>query len=100
MTFYGTHGEKLKSLEITGYREAEGKWLMTDMSFADADSLAGLRMCFRNFSFSETPQAQKERLKNGLSLASKRPLMIPSASEGAGGGDAEADVEAAETSGN
>ena len=100
MTFYGTHGEKLKTLEITGYREAEGKWLMTDMSFADADSLAGLQMCFRNFSFTETPQAQKERLKHGLSLASKRPLLIPSVSEGAGGGDAEADVEAAETSGN
>lgn len=94
MTFYGTHGEKLKTLEITGYREVEGKWLMTDMSFADADSLAALKMCFRNFSFTETPQAQKERLKNEISLASKRPLMLPTGVEGAGGGDAEAEVEA------
>jgi hypothetical protein len=55
-------------------------------------------MCFRNFSFTETPQAQKERLRNGISLASKRPLMLPAGSEG--GGDTEAEVEAAEASGN
>jgi hypothetical protein len=100
MTFYGTHGEKLKTMEIKGYREMEGKWLMTDLALADNDSLSGLQMCFRNFTFTETPQAQKERLKNGLSLVSKRPFVIQEAAEGAGGGDAEAEAEGSETSHN
>jgi hypothetical protein len=79
MTFYGTHGEKLKTMQITGYREMEGKWLMTDMSVADNDSLANLQMCFRNFSFTESPQVQSERAKNGLSLVTKRSSAIPAA---------------------
>jgi hypothetical protein len=94
MTFYGTHGEKLKTMQVKGYKEMEGKWLMTDLSVADNDSLASLQMCFKNFSFTESPLAQKERAKNGLSLMSKGPLMIPSASEGAGSEDS--DVESAE----
>jgi hypothetical protein len=93
MTFYGTHGEKLKTMQIKGYREMEGKWLLTDLALADNDSLCNLQMCFKNFSFTESPQAQKERIKSGLSLASKRPLVIPAATEGAGGGDAEGESE-------
>jgi Outer membrane lipoprotein-sorting protein len=81
MTFYGTHGEKLKSMQIKGYKEMEGKWLMTDMSVADNDSLANLQMCFRNFSFTESPQVQGERAKTGLSLVTKRSIAIPTANE-------------------
>ncbi|MEO6097224.1 MAG: outer membrane lipoprotein-sorting protein [Fibrobacteria bacterium] len=81
MTFYGTHGEKLKTMQIDGYREMEGKWLMTDMSLADNDSLANLQMCFRNFSFMESPQVQNERAKSGLSLVTKRSVN-PSVSDG------------------
>jgi hypothetical protein len=87
MTFFGTHGEKLKTMEVTCYKEMEGKWLMTDMSVADNDSTASLRMCFKNFSFTESPQAQRERAKNGLSLLAKRPLVVPGASEEAADAD-------------
>ncbi|MDB5103071.1 MAG: Outer rane lipoproteinsorting protein [Fibrobacteres bacterium] len=93
MTFYGTHGEKLKTLQVKSYKQMEGKWLMTQMSLADNDSLASLQMCFKNFSFTGTPLAQKERAKN-LSLISSRPLVIPSPSEG--GGSQDSDVEGVE----
>ena len=77
MTFYGTHGEKLKSMEVKGYKEMDGKWLVTDMKVADNDSTASLQMCFKNFSFTESPEVQRERAKEGLSLATKRSLAIP-----------------------
>lgn len=83
MTFYGTHGEKLKSLEVKGYKKIAGKWLVTDMCVADIDSTASLEMCFSNFSFSETPAAVADRGRNGLSLLSERPAALPVSSEDA-----------------
>ncbi|HKP94258.1 MAG TPA: outer membrane lipoprotein-sorting protein [Fibrobacteria bacterium] len=93
MTFFGTHGEMLKTLQVKGYKEMEGKWLVTDMSVADKDSTANVQMCFRNFSFSESPQAQRERAKNGLSLLAKRPLLAPGDSEGAAAAEVEGSEE-------
>ncbi|MDB6035953.1 MAG: hypothetical protein JWM16_6291, partial [Verrucomicrobiales bacterium] len=86
---------------VKAYKEMDGKWLVTDMSVADNDSTASLQMCFKNFSFTESPQAQRDRAKEGLSLAAKRPLVIPAASVGSpsasGGGSAEdADIGSSE----
>lgn len=83
MVFYGTHGERLKSMEVKGYKELEGKWLATDVGLADSDSLSSLRMCFKNFSFTETAQARKERSRS--TLLAKHPLVLPSGTEGAAG---------------
>jgi hypothetical protein len=83
MVFFGTHGERLKSMEVKDYRELEGKWLPTDMKFADSDSLSSLRMCFKNFSFTETAQARKERSRT--TLLAKHPLVLPVGTEGAAG---------------
>jgi hypothetical protein len=96
MTFFGTHGEKLKTMEVKGYKEMDGRWLVTDMAVADKDSLATLRMCFRNFTFAGAPKALAgdERAKHGLNLIAKRPLVLPSASEAPGAEDPE--LESAE----
>ncbi len=83
MVFYGTHGERLKSMEVKGYKEMEGKWLATDLGLADSDSLSSLRMCFKNFSFTESPQARKERARS--TLLAKYPLVLPNGTEGAAG---------------
>lgn len=80
MVFYGTHGERLKTLTVRGYQELEGKWLATDLGLADNDSLSSLRMCFKNFSFSEPPQARKEHAR--LTLLEKHPLVLPPGAEG------------------
>src|SRR5690606_17834767 len=40
LTFYGTHGEKLKTLDVQNYMEMNGKWLVTDMTVTDTDSLS------------------------------------------------------------
>jgi hypothetical protein len=82
IVFYGTHGERLKTLAVKGYKELEGKWMATELGLADNDSLASLRMCFKNFSFTEPVAARKERAR--LSLVAKQPLALPSNSEGAG----------------
>ncbi len=91
MTFYGIHGERLKTMDVKGYKEMDGRWLVTDMAVVDNDSLAILRMCFRNFSFTASPKALagEERAKHGLNLIAKRPLVIPSASEVPGAEDSE-----------
>jgi hypothetical protein len=83
LTFYGTHGEKLKTMEVKGYKDMEGKWLVTDMSVADCDSLANLKMCFKNFSFTQ------EKAKNGLSLASKRQSLLATPADAAAQSDAD-----------
>lgn len=75
LTFYGTHGEKLKTMEVKGYKEVGGKWLVTDMVVADSDSLASLRMCYKNFSFHGATANDKDKGRNnGLSLAINPPL--------------------------
>jgi hypothetical protein len=80
MVFYGTHGERLKSLAVKDYKQMEGKWLASDLGLADSDSLSSLRICFKNFSFTESPQARKEhaRLAN---FAAHSPA-LPAAGEG------------------
>jgi hypothetical protein len=80
LVFYGTHGERLKSLAVKGYQELEGKWLATDLGLADNDSLSSLRMCFKNFSFSEPAQARKDHAR--LSLLEKQHLVLPTGVEG------------------
>lgn len=72
LTFYGAHGERLKSMTVKGYKEMAGKWIVTDMHVADNDSLASLQMCFRNFSFTEAVAGEKDKSRNGgMSLAVK-----------------------------
>jgi hypothetical protein len=83
MVFYGTHGERLKTLAVKGYKELEGKWLATDLGLADNDSLSSLRMCFKNFSFSEPAAARKDHAR--LSLMEKQPLALPAGTEGSAG---------------
>ena len=83
LVFYGTHGERLKSMEVKCYKEMEGKWLATDLGLADSDSLSSLRMCFKNFSFTESAQARKEHL--GSTLLAKHPLVLPAGTEDAAG---------------
>lgn len=85
MVFYGTHGERLKSLVVREYKEMEGKWLASDVGLTGSDSLSSLRMSFRNFSFTESPQARKERAR--FTLLAKHPLVLPSGTEGAAGDD-------------
>jgi hypothetical protein len=85
MVFYGTHGEKLKSMVVKEYQEMEGKWLASDVGLTGSDSLSSLRMCFKSFSFTESPQARKERAR--FTLLAKHPLVLPSGSEGAADGD-------------
>lgn len=79
MVFYGTHGEKLKTLTVKAYKELEGKWLASDLGLADSDSLSSLRMCLKNFSFTEPAQARKDRWR--FSLLDKHPLVLPSGTE-------------------
>lgn len=83
MVFYGTHGEKLKSMAVNAYQEMEGKWLASDLGLADSDSLSSLQMRFKNFSFTETPLAGKERAR--FTLLAKHPLLLPAGTEGAAG---------------
>ncbi len=86
MTFYGTHGERLKTLAVKSYKEMEGKWLATDLGLIDGDSLSTLRMCFRNFSFTETALARKDR--GQYSLLAKHPLILPTGDAGSGSEEA------------
>jgi hypothetical protein len=91
LTFYGPRGERLKTMEVGAYKQMEGKWLVTDLCVADNDSLSSVRMCFRNFSFTDSA-ALIDHAKN-LSLASKRPLIIP---PGTAGDAKESDDDASE----
>lgn len=90
MVFYGPHGERLKTLVVSGYREMEGKWLATNMGLSDTDSLSSLRMCFKNFSFKESG-ARKDHGR--LSLA--KPPLAPTL-----GSDASASEEAVDEGSN
>jgi hypothetical protein len=59
ITFFGPQDKKLKTMEILGYKSVDGKQLPSDLQVFDCDSLSNLKMCFRKFSFSEAPVAQK-----------------------------------------
>lgn len=85
MVFFGSHGERLKTLTVSGYKEMEGKWLATDMGMSDTDSLASLRMRFKNFSFAEPAAARKDHAR--LSLA-RQPLALPVGTAGTAGEEA------------
>jgi hypothetical protein len=85
MVFYGSHGERLKSLIVSGYKEMEGKWLATDLGLSNTDSLASLRMCFKNFSFIDPGTVRKDHAR--LSLA-RPPLVLPSGADGSTGEEA------------
>jgi hypothetical protein len=85
MVFYGSHGERLKTLTVSGYKEMEGKWLATDMGLSNTDSLASLRMCFKNFSFIEPGTVRKDHAR--LSLA-RQILALPVGTAGSPGEEA------------
>lgn len=84
MTFYGPQDQKLKTMDIKGYEKTEGKWLISDLTVSDCDSLSRLQMCFRHFSFSPTPVAQMSKAAPGFSLMSKR---VPDSAGGAKASD-------------
>ena len=71
ITFYGSQDQKLKTMEIKGYKEAEGKWLATDMAMFDCDSLSTMKMCLRNFSFQDTPTTKEKSKSSIMSLFSR-----------------------------
>jgi hypothetical protein len=85
MVFYGSHGERLKTLVVSGYKEMEGKWLATDMGLSDTDSLSNLRMRFKNFSFIDPGVVRK--VQAHLSIA-RRSLVLPIGAEGSADEDA------------
>ncbi len=95
MTFYGQQNQKLKTMDILGYKQAEGKWLISDLTVADCDSLSRLQMCFRHFSFAPNPVAHKGKVKApGFSLLSKRmPDGSGSNASGPDGSDEESSEE-------
>jgi hypothetical protein len=85
IAFYGPQDKKLKTMELRGYKETEGKWLATDMAMFDCDTLSSVKMCMRNFSFQVGSVAQKDKTKaTGISLLSKLMGLKSEASETAG----------------
>lgn len=96
MTFYGVNDKKLKSLEVNAYKQVSGRYLVTDMSMFDCDSTASLQMCFRNFSFPETPTARSEKPgKSGVfSLFSRLTDIMPKGPEAAARERAEEGLDA------
>jgi hypothetical protein len=66
ITFFGPQDQRLKTMEILGYKAVDGKQLASDLQVFDCDSLSNLRMCFRKFSFSESPVAQKSGSSSAL----------------------------------
>lgn len=85
MTFYGLNDKRLKSLEVNGYKQVSGRYLVSDMSMFDCDSTASLQMCFRNFSIQETPVARNEKPAKGgaFSLFSRLTDILPKGPEAA-----------------
>lgn len=85
MTFYGLNDQKLKSLQINGYKQVSGRYLVSDMSMVDCDSTASLQMCFRNFSIQETPAVRAEKPAKGgvFSLFSRLTDIMPKGPEAA-----------------
>jgi hypothetical protein len=63
ITFYGQGQQKIKTMTIVGYHQVENKWLISDLTVSDCDSLSSLRMCFRHYSFAPMPIAQNARAK-------------------------------------
>lgn len=85
MTFYGINDQKLKSMEVNGYKQVSGRYLVSDLAIFDCDSSASLQMCFRNFSFQEVPMAKSDKAaKSGVfSLFSKLTDILPKGPEAA-----------------
>jgi hypothetical protein len=97
MTFYGLNDQKLKSMEVTGYKQVHGRYLVSDLSLVDCDSTASLQMCFKNWSFQETPIARNDNkvAKGGMfSIFSRLTDIMPKGPEAAARQRAEEDLEA------
>ncbi len=73
IVFYGQQDQKLKTMDIKAYHETEGKWLISDLTVSDCDSLSQLQMCFRHFSFKTISVAKKATTNLvGFSLLKKK----------------------------
>ncbi len=59
--FYGHEGRKIKTMDLKGYNQEAGKWLFSELSVYDCDSLSKVKMCFKHFSFS--PQVAAKGIK-------------------------------------
>jgi hypothetical protein len=95
MTFYGLNDQKLKSMEVTGYKQVHGRYLVSDLSLVDCDSTASLQMCFKNWSFQETPVAKNDKAAKGglFSLFSRLTDIMPKGPEAAARERAEEELE-------
>lgn len=96
MTFYGFNNQKLKSMEVSGYKQVQGRYLVSDLSMVDCDSTASLQMCFKNWSFEETPEIRNAKAsKSGVfSLFSRLTDIMPKGPEAAAQRRAEEELEA------
>ncbi len=61
VVFYGHEGRKIKTMDLKGFNQEAGKWLFSELSVYDCDSLSNVRMCFKHFSF--TPQVASKGIK-------------------------------------
>lgn len=88
MTFFGPTGQELKSMRINDYKQVGGRYLVSDLSMIDCDSTASLQMCFRKFTFDETPLAKAPEgdalpTKKLFSLFSRLTDILPKGPEAA-----------------
>jgi hypothetical protein len=96
ITFYGQNDQKLKSMQVDGYKHVAGRYLVSDLSVVDCDSTASLQMCFRNFSFQEMPVAKSDKHpgKGGIfSLFSKLTDIMPKGPEASAREQAEENLD-------
>lgn len=95
MTFYGLNDQKLKSMEVTGYKQVHGRYLVSDLSMMDCDSTASMQMCFRNWSFQEAPAVRNDKVAKGgvFSLFSRLTDIMPKGPEAAARQRAEEELE-------
>lgn len=95
VTFYGMNDQKLKTMEVNAYKKVAGRYLVSDLSVVDCDSTSSLQMCFRNFTFQETPTVRNEKPGKGgiFSLFSKLTDIMPKGPEAAAREQAEEELD-------
>lgn len=95
MTFYGLNDQRLKSMEVTGYKQVHGRYLVSDLNVVACDSTASLQMCFKNWSFQDTPVARNDKVAKGgvFSLFSRLTDIMPKGPEAAARQRAEEELE-------
>lgn len=95
ITFFGHNDQKVKTMEVGGYKQVAGRYLVSDLSVMDCDSTSSLKMCFRNYSFQELPAAKQDKAgKTGIfSLFSRLTDIMPKGPEAAARERAEEDLE-------